>query len=178
MRIDWCNKNLKRVEFECIRQYIHFTAGSSKLHSSSRNIMHIKHSSLLNICAIIYIKVFSKDASQKWSKMGRVPWGCNQVGKACGCGTRNRVTCSSYFAILLFEYNLGLLERFVEQLSEPFQQYSWLHDFEAFLPCHGHYILNTCPSTSLHLPHFYAYWYKYPVVIKCCKFHFSWIKIA
>jgi len=80
--------------------------------------------------------------------------GCNQVGKACGRGTRNGVTHSSYFAILLFEYDLGLLERFVERLSEPFQQYSWFHDFEAFPPRHGHYILNPCPSTSLHLPHF------------------------
>jgi len=75
--------------------------------------------------------------------------GCNQVGKACGRGTRNGVTHSSYFAILLFEYNPGLLERFVERLSEPFQQYSWLHDFEAFPPRHGHYIYYSTPALRL-----------------------------
>jgi len=82
--------------------------------------------------------------------------GCNQVGKACGHRTKNGVTHSSYFAILLFEYNLGLLEQFIEWLSEPFQQYSCLrlsHHVMGTI-----YITQPLPFdflTSFHI--FYAY---------------------
>ena len=160
IHIDWCNKNSKRVEFECIGRHIHFTAGSAKLHSSSWNTMHIKHSSLSNICAIIYIKNFSKNASQKQSKMARVQpswkglWPRDQER-----GDAPFIFC--YFAIWIQSRIAGAIHWVAQRAL------STIFMFEAFPPRHGHYIYYSTPA--LRLPYifhiFYAYWYKYPVVI-------------
>jgi hypothetical protein len=113
IRIDWCNKISKRVEFECL------SAGTFILQLVQRSCIR-RHEILCtvtssaqvsNLGAIIYIKVLSKNTKQ--NEQGATNLERLAVGLR-GPDGRNGVTSSSHVAISLFEYNLGLLERFFE----------------------------------------------------------------